>query len=290
MAEPKHEKIFAGRPFVDFVGRDDEVDRLIAHARSVEGSDGLMVLAVPGSGASELLRQTYDRLFHEQREIIPFYFSIRRTFSSSREIAEDFLHEFIRQLVAFRRHDCSIVRSAVELDELSELSRSVSGIWIDRLITTAGNASDGRAFLRTALSAPIRAAANGDHAFVMIDDAHELMNLGDGAAIFTELNRVLGNGSLRFVVAGHRRYLHGQMDCDRFALDNLNFEEAGKMVEVFAKENGLSIAEQTRDLIAIQLGGNPSLTRLLARDAADTGSGLERFEDAEKAYAESIYG
>jgi serine/threonine-protein kinase RsbW len=290
MAESKHEKIFAGRPYADFVGRDGDVNRLIEHARSSEGSDGLMLLAVPGAGASELLRQTYDRLFYDQTEIIPFYFAIRSTLTSGREIAEDFLHEFIRQLVAFRRHDSSVIRSAVELDELAELSLSVSGIWIDRLITTARNAVDGRTFLRAALSAPTRAAANGHRAFVMIDDTHEFTNIPDGAAIFAELSRVLGNAGLRFVISGHRRFLHGQIDCDRFALDDLKFEDAGKMVEVFAKENRLPIAEQTRDLIATQLGGNPLLTRLLLRDAADSAYGLKRFEDAEKAYAESIYG
>src|SRR5215210_2566377 len=136
MAGPNNQKIFAGRPSEDFVGRDNEIARLVSHAVSGNGPEGILVLPAPGAGASELLRQTYDRLFHEQREIIPFYFSVRRNLGSSRELAEDFLLEFIRQLVAFRRHDPAIVRSAVALEELAELSLSVSGIWIDRLITT----------------------------------------------------------------------------------------------------------------------------------------------------------
>lgn len=289
MAVSKREKIFAGRPLSDFVGRENELERLIDHARSAAGSDGLLLLSTPGAGASELLRQAYDSLFHEQREIIPFFFSIRRSHSSGREIAEDFLHEFIRQLVAFRRHDSSIVRSAAGLDELAELSLSVSGIWIDRLITTARSSTDGRAFLRTCLSAPARAAAHGDHAFVMIDDTHELMYSADGATVFAELRDVFRNAGVRFVVSGYRRFLHRQMDCDRLDLDNLELEKARVLVEMFLRENGLPIAEQSRDLVATQLDGNAALTRLLVRDASDSGTGLTTFAEVEKAYADSIY-
>jgi serine/threonine-protein kinase RsbW len=289
MAGSNHTKIFAGRPAVDFIGRESEIKRVLAHARSDSGSDGVLVLATPGAGASELLRQTYDRLFHEQREIIPFYFTIRPSYSSARELAEDFLHDFIRQLVAFRRHDSSIVRSAAGLEELADLSLSVSGIWIDRLITTARSSSDGRAFLRTCLSAPIRAAANGDHAFVMIDDTHELMNSADGAAVFAELRDVFENAGVRFAVSGYRRFLAGQMDCDRMELRNLEFENAGRLVEMFARENSLLVAEQSRDLVATQLDGNAALIRLMIRDASDGGTGLKTFADVEKAYADSIY-
>jgi serine/threonine-protein kinase RsbW len=289
MPGSKHERIFAGRPLADFVGREKELDRLIEHSASASGDDGVLLLATPGAGASELLRQTYDHLFHEQREIIPFFFTVRRSYSSGREIAEDFLHEFIRQLVAFRRHDSSIVRSAAGLDELAELSLSVSGIWIDRLIATARSSSDGRAFLRTCLSAPTRAAANGDHAFVMIDGAHELMHSADGATVFAELRDVFANAGVRFVISGYRRFLHGQMDCGRLELDNLEFDTAGTLVEMFARENGLPLAEQSRDLVATQLDGNPALMRLLVRDASDSGAGLKTFADVEKAYADSIY-
>ncbi|MEO8574630.1 MAG: ATP-binding protein [Pyrinomonadaceae bacterium] len=288
MAGHNHARIFAGRPATDFVGRDEEIDRLVAHAGSAN-EGGILILATPGAGASELLRQTYDRLFYEQREIIPFYFSIRRNLASGREMAEDFLQEFIRQLVAFRRHDPAIVRSAAGLDELAELSLSVSGIWIDRLITTARNTSDGRAFLRTCLSAPIRAAANGDHAFIMIDDVQHLDKFADGPRVFDELKDVFENAGVKFVVSGYRRFLHRRIDCGRLKLNNLDFENAAKLVDVLARENGLSINEQPRDLIAAQLGGNPALTRALIRDAADSQSTIKNFQDVQNAYADGVF-
>src|SRR5687768_6490650 len=151
MTAPSYARILAGRPAVDFVGRDVETERLLAHSHS--SSSGLLVLTAPGAGASELLRQTYDRLFHEHHDTIPFYFAIRPSLGTAREIAESFLKEFIRQLVACRRRESSIMRSMASLDELAELSLSVSGIWIDRLIATAQKASNGRDLIRTCLGA-----------------------------------------------------------------------------------------------------------------------------------------
>ncbi|MEP6704125.1 MAG: ATP-binding protein [Acidobacteriota bacterium] len=289
MAAKHHAKIFAGRPSADFVGRDSEVDRLVEHAGLGADEGGLLVLAAPGAGATELLRQTYDRLFHEQREIIPFYFSIRRNLTSGREMAEDFLQEFIRQLVAFRRHDPAIVRSAPGLEELAELSLSVSGIWIDRLISIARNASGGRTFLRASLSAPIRSAANGDPAFVMIDDAQHLDNFEEGPTVFQELRDVFEHSGVRFVVSGYRRFLHGRMDCRRLELDNLEFENASKLTKIFGRENGVSITEQPCELIAAQLGGNPALMRSLVRDAADSQTDIKSFQQVQKAYADGMY-
>ncbi len=289
MPGSNEKKIMAGREPAAFVGRDGEIGRLAARARSAPDHGGLLLLATPGAGASELLRQAYDRIFNEQREIIPFYFSIRPNFRTGREIAEDFLNEFIRQVVAFRRHDPTVVRSSAGLDELAELSLSVSGIWIDRLITTARNSSDGRAFLRTCLSAPIRAAANGDHTFVMIDDVHHLLNIDGGLTFFDELKDIFEHSGVNFLISGYRRFLNAQMDCDRVELNNLDFEPAGKLVDAFTNEYGSPISEQSRDLVATQLDGNPLLMRLLVRDAADSGAGLERFEDVQKAYADAMF-
>ena len=289
MSGSTQEKILAARRPADFVGRENEIERLFQHARTAGKQHGILVLATPGAGATELLKQTYDRLFHAQREVIPFYFAIRRNVATS-EVAADFLNEFIRQLVAFRRHDPSIVRSSVGLDELSELSRSVSGIWIERLIAAAQSSGDGRSFLRTCLSAPIRAAATGDRSVVIIDDAHHCVGDGDGQAVFEELKEILENAGINFIVSGHRRFLSGQMDCGRLELNNLEFDDAGRLAQVFVDESDIPLTEPSRDLIATQLDGNVSLTRLLIRDAADHGLGLESFEAVAKTYADGIFG
>jgi hypothetical protein len=287
MSATGYEKIFAGRPAGDFIGRDSELARIVS--QSMSGS-GMLLLAAPGSGASELLRQTYDRLFYTQQQIIPFYFPVRTTFRTAAEFAENFLNDFLHQLIAFRRREPSIVRSAVSLDELRELSLSVSGIWIDRMLELAGSGPVGRDYVRSCLGVPVRAAMHGARSFVMIDDAHDLLDLENGRGLLDELVNVFAGGNLSFVISGRRRVLHGLIDASRLELENLEFDDAGVLVEMLAGKSGVALSEQARDLIAAQFSGNPVLTNLLIREAANTGRKLESFTDVENVYADSIFG
>ena len=287
MTAPPYARILAGRPAVDFIGRDRETQRLLAHALT---SSGLLVLTTPGAGASELLRQTYDRLFHEQHDTIPFYFAIRPSLGTAREIAESFLKEFIRQLVAYRRRESAIMRSMASLDELAELSLSVSGIWIDRLIATAQKASNGRDLIRTCLGAPLRAAAHEAKTFVIVDDLHLLSDVDGGMIVLDELIDIFTHGGVPFVFSGYRRFLFGRVDAPRMELENLEFPAAGKLVDVLAKEAGVAVGEQSRDLIAVQTNGNPSRMRHLIRTAQDTGIPLDSFESVEKIYTDALLG
>ena len=287
MKAPSYARILAGRPAVDFIGRDAQTERLLAHAHS---SSGLLLLTAPGAGGSEFLRQTYDRLFHEHHDTIPFYFAIRPSLGPPGDIAEAFLKEFIRQLVAYRRREPSIMRSMVGLDELAELSLSVSGIWIDRLIATAQKASDGRDLIRTCLGAPLRAAEHEAKTFVIIDDLHLLQEIEGGMAVLDELTDIFTHSGVPFVFSGYRRFLFGRVDAPRMELENLEFPAAGKVVEVLAKEGGVPLSEQARDLVAVQTNGNPSRIRHLIRSAQDAGAPLDSFESVEKVYTDAILG
>ncbi|HVF31041.1 MAG TPA: hypothetical protein VNA22_08725, partial [Pyrinomonadaceae bacterium] len=253
------DKIMAGRPALNFVGREMIADRLVASAGS---GHGVFLLAAPGAGASELLKQTYDRLFREQQEIIPFYFPVRKTYRSRTEFAESFLNDFIHQLIAFRRREPALVGAAVGLDELHELSLSVSGIWIDRMIDTARNGPSSRDFVRSCLGAPARAGIHGAPSFVMIDDVHEILPIEGGAELFEELNEIFEGSDLSYVFSGQRRFLHQHVVRTRMELTDLKLEDAARLVDALANESGLSITEQPRDLIATQLKGNPALIHL----------------------------
>jgi serine/threonine-protein kinase RsbW len=287
MSATGYEKIFAGRPAGDLIGRDSELARLVS--QSMSGS-GMLLLAEPGAGASELLRQTYDRLFHTQQQIIPVYFPVRTTFRTGAELAENFLSDFLHQMIAFRRREPSIVRSAVGLDELRELSLSVSGIWIDRMLELAGSGPVSRDFVRSCLGAPVRAAIHSARSFVMIDDAHDLLDLENGRGLLDELVNIFSGGNLSFVISGRRRVLHGLIDAPQLELAGLEFEEAGVLVQMLADKSGVTLSEQARDLIAAQFSGNPVLTNLLIREAANAGRRLESFTDVENVYADSIFG
>ncbi|HVF30323.1 MAG TPA: ATP-binding protein [Pyrinomonadaceae bacterium] len=293
MSGPLNTKILAGRPAIDFIGRDAEAERIFAHARS--SSEGMVVLGTPGAGSTELLKQVYDRLFREQQDVVPFYFSIRSTLKSSRDVATAFIDDFVRQLVAFRRQDPGLFRSQVGLDELAELSLAIGGSWIDRLVQDVRKAwtvldDDGRSFLRGCIAAPLQAAANAERPVVIIDHVHELLNIDGGMAFLGELEDLYADSGIAFVLCGNRRFLHGRLDASRLEVDNLKVQDAARVAEVLAVENKVPTTDETRDLIATQLGRSAVLMRQVIRAARDGGVSLQDFASVEKVYADALFG
>src|SRR5258708_32752111 len=98
MRRPSGKRIFARNDAADFIGRTAELARLLDHAK--DGSNGLAMLAAPAAGTSELLRQAYDRLFFEQKEVVPFYFEIKGSDGNSHNSALRSLMGFLLQSLA----------------------------------------------------------------------------------------------------------------------------------------------------------------------------------------------
>jgi hypothetical protein len=60
------EKILSTVSAADFIGRTREIEMLLSHAERENRSRALLLLSAPALGASEILRQTYDRIFYSQ--------------------------------------------------------------------------------------------------------------------------------------------------------------------------------------------------------------------------------
>ena len=58
----------------NFVGRADDLRALTDLALPAHETRGLIMLAAPAAGVSELLRQAYDRLFRQRGGATPIYF------------------------------------------------------------------------------------------------------------------------------------------------------------------------------------------------------------------------
>ncbi|MDQ6786291.1 MAG: ATP-binding protein [Acidobacteriota bacterium] len=303
MSDLNREKILARGAAKDFVGRTSESDALLRHAKNESAAArGLILLSAPILGASELLRQTYDRLFADQQnETIPFYFALRRQDKTARRAALHFLQTFLQQTVAFRRRDAKILDSSPDIFELAELSLPPDGHWIDRLVATCQTESkltDERFFFRTCLSAPLRAAAEGANVFVMIDNLHEAESFSGDTDFVEELKEIYSRSNVAFVFSGHRRFLFGATLAGVARLENtetlelkpLNFADAGALVENLAENFALKISEQTRDLIAVQAAGNPAFIRNLFQAASEKQKDLDSFQNVEQIYADEIFG
>ncbi|MEQ1603448.1 MAG: ATP-binding protein [Pyrinomonadaceae bacterium] len=291
MRKPLVKRIFARTDQTDFVGRASHVERLLKIAE--RGSGGLVLLATPSVGSSELLRHVYDRLFIEQDETIPFYFEIRKSDRTAQNAAVRFLREFLLQTVAFRRCDSRIIDAAPEISEIADLAVAEDGYWIDRLIeaySNDGRSNDELGFTRNCLSAPLRAASSGVRPFVLIDDVHLLSKLEGGDAFFDDIREVFGRSTIPFVLSGERRALFASTSFQTMPLDVFSFTEAGTFAERLSARFGVEINDQTRDLIAVQLGGNATQIVSLFASAAANACGLNSFEQVEQIYTDEIFG
>lgn len=301
MSDLNREKILAGIGVEDFVGRRAESDALWRHATGASGARGLLLLSAPLLGASEILRQTYDRLFTEQSETIPVYFALRRSDRTARSAATRFVRAFLRQAIAFRRRDAKIIHAAPELRELAELALPQDAHWVDRLIAgsqTTGEPVDDGVFTRNCLSAPLRARTEGASVCVFVDNLHESEYFAGETDFFDELREVYSRSGTSFIFAGHRRYLFGAANASGAKLEKtdvseiqpLKFSDAGALAERLAARRGVRLNEQTRDLIAAQTGGNPAFIKNLIETARNKKSNLESFRHVERIYADEIFG
>ena len=293
MPNSHQKKVLAECPVEEFVGRQNELERIKKYAAIDAVSGPLILMGPPGSGISELLKQAYDRLFREQTSIIPFYFALSKSDKTARQTAQRFLHQFLLQTVAFRRRDASILGWYPDICELSELAVPADGHWIDRLVEANTHdcaSNDDQTFIQTCLAAPVRAAASGARMFMMIDDCHAAARFDEMAELFATIKAVYSGSSVPYILAGRRRFSFAEATGERLMLDHLSFVEATLLVEKNAARFNVSINDQTRDLIANQFHGNALFIKFMFQSATEKCDHLESFLNVEKIHTQEIFG
>ena len=258
MTTPPEKKILAQTNSSEFVGRSVEIERLLQHAQGIDGPNRIALLAAPLAGTSELLRQVYDRMFVAGAETIPFYYQFKETDRTAHNAARRFLYEFLLQTVAYRRQDRSIIDAAPDLAEIARLALPFDGHWIDQIVDSASIVpANSREYIRNSFSISRRAADKGARSMVMLDGLQKAAHLEGGSELIEDLFELFGRGKLRYVLAGHRRFMFGLASLPALNIEPLTFTEAGALIEKMAAKTGVAINDQTRDLIAVQLGGRP---------------------------------
>ena len=286
-----------------FVGRGaamEEIERLAPHT---SGQRGLLVLAAPGAGATELLRQAYDRLFRQHGTASPVYFQWSSHDRTASAAARRFLHTFLAQLVAHRRADPSYVNAPPPLRDLIDLADPADYEWIERLVDAfehARDRADERALIHLCLSAPQLAASRGARALVMFDDVHATERLAGEVNLGIEIAQVAVNAEVPYVLAGLRRglldTLNGGNSPQRFDsfgtvnLDNLSDADARTLVERLAYSRHVALNDETRDLTVQQFGGNPFYISTFLQSARRVGVSLTSFLECQKLYVDELLG
>ncbi|MGI9035521.1 MAG: ATP-binding protein [Pyrinomonadaceae bacterium] len=294
MNENSNKKILAKTGAENFTGRARETEML--RRQETDGAArGIILLSAPLAGSSEILRQNYDRIFNAH-EKIPFYFAFSRREKESKNCAVRFLQTFLLQTVAFRRGDADLLKISPDVCEINELASASDAHWIHQLTTACRKESelnDERSFVRQALSAPLRAAANDAPVFVMLDD---LQNAPP--QIIEELKKIYAHSTVPFVFAGRRRFLLNAIESGEAKLNNveilrledLPFNEAAILTENLAQEFEVKITDQTRDLIVHQFAAKPAFIEMILESARRREKNLENFQTVEQIYADELFG
>ncbi|MDQ1559180.1 MAG: serine/threonine-protein kinase RsbW [Pyrinomonadaceae bacterium] len=287
----------------NFIGRSEALSEIAALAPSTSPRRGLLVHAAPAAGASELLRQAYDKLFRQRGGASPIYFAFTRHEQTIAAAARRFLHTFLSQLVAHRRGDHSFVNAPPALRDLIDLADPSDYEWVERLVLTyerAREGSDELALVRLCFSAPVLAAARGARTVVMLDEIQNIEKLRGEVELGNEIAQVSMHGDVPFVLCGLRRGLLDELSggnaphrFDGFGtihLEGLKEADARTLVERLAFTERVAINDETRDLVVQLFGGSPFYIASFMYAAHRDQLSLTSFLECQKIYVDEILG
>ena len=285
----------------DFVGRSEELNRIVAHAGPANEGRGLLLLMEPSAGVSELLRQAYDQLFNQRSAVIPIYFAFTRHESTAVSAAIEFLNTFLQQYIAYRRDEPVVSHSTLTLQDLVELAPPADLEWIEQLVdayTRLRFSNDDKALVRFCLGAPQRIPPGRGHPLIMLDGAQLAEYLNGVVVLGTEVLRVFGRGGLTFVLAGLRRQIleaAHEAKCNFELLDilrlrQLDAQQAALLVEHVARRQHVAISEAARDLLVQQFAGNPFFINIFLQAAREKNASLSSYLDCERLYIDELLG
>ena len=285
----------------DFVGRTNELDRIMVQAEPSNAGRGLLLLMEPSAGVSELLRQAYDQLFNLHGDVIPIYFAITPNETTAVSAAIEFLNTFVQQYIAFRRNEPVVSNAPLTLHDLLELAVPADLEWIEQLVESYNRvrfSNDDKALVRFCLGAPQRIPPGRGRPFVMLDGSQLAEYLNGAVVLGTEILRVFGRGGFSFVLAGLRRQvLEAAHDAksdfellDTLRLAQLDTTEAAKLVEHVARRQQVATSEVARDLMVQQFAGSPFFINIFLQAAREKHTSLISYLDCERLYVDELFG
>ncbi|HKO97047.1 MAG TPA: ATP-binding protein [Pyrinomonadaceae bacterium] len=285
----------------EFIGRASELRAVIANSDVSTEVRGLLILAEPMAGVSELLRQAYDQLFRLQGKVVPIYFQPPREDATPITVAIEFLNTFLLQYVAFQRNQPLLCAQTLTLNEIVQLAPASELDWIGDLVDTYDRqrfAEDDRELVRLCLTAPRRVPAASGRAFVMFDAVH-LPIFGDSeVALEAEIVRALTSSAQPFALAGLRRSVAMMVDraggntdkLDKIHLTRLSDENSRHLIEHQSRRLQVALNEETRDLLVQQLEGSPFLITSILQAAHRKQLALTSYLACERLYVDELLG
>jgi serine/threonine-protein kinase RsbW len=345
MKRPNTMQVLSRLPDDEFFNREAETDRLYrlaanckiardaGRADSTESEPmeyracrrrNALLLGAPRVGKSEILRKTFDRLFHDSDDLAPIYFAFRTHNLTVERLAKDYFCQFLAQFLAFRRKTPRLIALAYEpLARLAQNASPDDYLWVRNLVETfnqALQAGDLQALLRCVFSAPAIAAAHTRVVpFIMLDNFHMLadgnpqaapgtlqFHLADLRAEFLRAFTLQDNFlphtgadlqvSPAYVLCGLRRLLTEILPAEEGVFDKLELlrlepmgeEPLEQMIRHTAAKLSLEVSDSTTELMIQQLNRDIFYTRSMLDAAAANQSKLKSFMEFERLYTEEV--
>ena len=96
-----------------FTGRKKELDSLLKWVEKIkpELSKSKAIISRRKTGKSALMQRLFNMVFHQNDQVVPFYFEIRETDQWIGDFARDFFFTFVRQYLAFQSRDADYLKS-----------------------------------------------------------------------------------------------------------------------------------------------------------------------------------
>src|SRR5437868_8664023 len=204
-----HQRILATIGRDDFVGRDTELHQITRRASRIVERPGLVLLAAPDVGASELLRQAYDQLFSRRGETIPLYFAFKRG-DAIRDSARRLFQSFLQQYIAYRRVDPALCDASLTLHDLAELALPGDYELIIELIESFDRERAGEDepdLMRFSFNTPRRLIAAGRNIFPLVDCVQLSWLSKEETTLGREIAGALSRSNVSFALVGLRRGL-----------------------------------------------------------------------------------
>jgi serine/threonine-protein kinase RsbW len=278
----------------EFVGRADELARVVSYPRSRDG--GLLLLLAPSAGVSELLRQAYDELFAQREHMVPIYFALTSRLATPVTVAIEFLNTFLLQYVAFQRNEPALAQTSLLLEEIVKLAPPSDLEWIESVVATYKRtrfSDNDDELIRLCLTVADRVPRNAAVPFVMLDTVG-----ASGSNIAAAFLSALNTSRLPFVFAGLRRQVLAAADeanCSFerlriLRLEKLDAASAQQLVEFAAARVNVETNDETRDLLVQQFDCSPYFLTRMLKAAHDKNVSLTNFIACEQLYVDELLG
>lgn len=289
MTDHPKSRILASRRPASFIGREAALAELADKARG-KGFSGTVLLHKPRSGATELLRQFFDRQFYYADGPAPVYFAFPRS-GEPIDIARSFLSEYLVQVLAFRRRDAGLVSLPPLAGEISSIANAGDAAFFAasvRLLSAEPLGHEKETFIRRCFSIPLAAASAGIASFVMIDNAEEIGR--ESTSIARALDVLARAEEFPFLFAARRRSGFAIADVPREVLPEVADEDLRTLITTAAAERGIAIGEAPADLLAVHTGGDLSAILGILDSSRRDSVSLEDFSGVGSAYVDSVFG